>query len=74
VRINETRRDDLATSVDFLCASACNAPDRDDAVAGDAHIGLERRSSRAVNDKAAANDQRQIVSHDLVSFLDLWQG
>ena len=62
VKIDETRCDDMTGRVDLARGRrARQISDRRDAIAIDRHIGADRRRSRAVDDRAVANDE--IVSH-----------
>ena len=60
--VNETGRDDVAVSVEFLASFVGNPADLRDPPALDADIGAKPRHSAAVDHRTVTNDQ--VVGHD----------
>ena len=68
VHVDEARRHELATRVDFLAAASGNLADCDDRVALDGDIALARGRAGPIGDRAAANDEVvSQIGHDVSS-------
>ena len=61
MRIDEARGDDLTPGVDFFLARFGHLADRNDFSSFDRDVRLERIAARAVDHRAAADDE---VNHD----------
>src|ERR1700730_17785618 len=67
VQVDKTRRDQLSTRVDLFGALAGDATDLGNAAVFERDIGFEQFAAKTVGNRAAADHEIWIVSHDVSS-------